>query len=125
MTDRKKYHSQLQKIYKIIPKKIANYFFVSLFINILIATLSLFFFSRIQPQFPLLYSLSEETKHLVHKNWFFTFFILSFIFHWFNFITIKLIINLHSTIIKLFSWLTLMLQIVLLILLIRTIWIII
>lgn len=96
----------------------------SVFLNLVIVIVCIFFYFRLQPQIPIFYSLAEVDQHLADKKFIFIFPGISIFFNLMNFFLIKVAFFLDRLILKLFAWVTFFWQLILTVIVIRLIWII-
>lgn len=100
----------------------------SLPISLLISATSflgvLIFYFNLQPQVPLFYSLARKSQYLAAKGWLFLFPALSLLITLVHFSILKMIHTADPLLIKLFTWITVGMQVLLGIALLRIILII-
>lgn len=97
---------------------------ISLSISLLIILLSIIFYPQLQPEIPLFYSLPRSSQQLAHKLWIFFFPLLSIFITVSHFFMISVNSQIKNRLKKLFSWTTVILQILLFLIFIRIIYII-
>lgn len=107
-----------------IPKIVKTPFLIIYLSTLISALLTLVFYFGTQPVVPIFYSLAEPAQHLTPKEWIFLFPVFSFVISLLHSILIKLIIKSEKLLIILFAWITVIVQIVLLLALVRIIYII-
>jgi len=112
-------------LFKFLPRYIQKTFQFSWGFNILILVMALLVYPRLQPVIPIFYSLASPSQQLAVKSWIFIYPALSFLFNLLHLIIIRLILHLEKTMIQLFAISTLVLQVLILLIIIRTIYIII
>lgn len=96
-----------------IPRYLKTPFLVSFLTTTAMLLAMVVFFSRIQPQVPLFYSLARTSQHLTSKNWLFLLPALSLLISLSHFIIAKMIRHRDQLLMKLFAWTTVGIQLVL------------
>lgn len=121
----KKKRKQKTKItFKLGPTIVITPIKISLVINLIILILTSAVYPFIQPVVPLFYSLSDPSKHLANKSWLFILPIISIMINLIHIYSLKIVKEDNQFIIKLFIYSGLTLQIVLLLISLRNIFII-
>lgn len=101
--------------------QIAQPFKICLIFTLVIGSLSLLSYGEITPQIPLFYSLANPEKQLVTKDWIFALTALSLLINIIHLGLINIFNQLDRFVLKFFSWSTLVLQIILLVITLRII----
>ncbi len=107
--------------FKLVPSYALSLVRIALGINVFILLLVAVVYPFFQPVVPLFYSLADPQQHLVHKVWLFLLPALSFIFNATHLLIIRYINQSHQFVIKLFIKVLLILQVILLLISIRSI----
>ncbi len=107
-------HDDQFKIAQTLPQSTRTPFQLSMGIGVGLVMLTGAVYYWLQPQIPLLYSLSQSSQQLVTKEWIFLFPVMSLTFTLLNFNLIKRNADLEPVLISLLSWTTAVLQIILL-----------
>ncbi len=114
---------QRKKISDLIPDKSIKPLRFSIIISLIIFGLSLIFYPRLQPEIPLFYSLADANDQLVKKQWLFLLPSLSLAINVIHLILIRGLQKLDDLILALFAWSTVILEVVLLLIVLRIIYI--
>ncbi len=104
-----------------LPKSLSRPLMLSLLISCLLALLALTTYLNIQPVIPLFYSLAEPNQYLASLEWIFLFPIFSFFMTFAHFLIVKTMKDLEKVVLKMFIWVSLTLQIILSLAMIRII----
>lgn len=107
-----------------LPRYIYTPLRISLSLSFLVTLLSIIFFTQIQPEIPLFYSLPRSSQQLVHKAWIFFFPAFSFFISLLHFSVVTFSQHLKNRLKKLFFWTTVIMQLILFLVFIRVIYII-
>ena len=107
-----------------IPKILKTPFLISFLIGSLAVLLSLVFYFRVQPQIPIFYSLSDSEQQLAPKEWLFFFPVFSLLVSFLHLALLLLIKKYDGIILKFFAWSTAIVQVVLLLVMLRILWMI-
>ena len=104
-----------------LPKNLSRPMMLSLLISCSLTLLALTSYLNIQPIIPLFYSLARSNQFLVNKEWIFLFPIFSFFITVVHLLIMKLMTNLESVVLRIFAWVTITMQIILCLAMIRII----
>lgn len=104
-----------------IPHFVRVPFLISFLIGLVLALVSLIFFFRLQPVIPVFYSLALQTQQLAPKEWLFLFPALSLGITFIHAVLINIFREHSRLMLRLFSWVTLGIQITLALSMIRII----
>jgi uncharacterized membrane protein len=122
-TDQPEELQQKKRVSDLIPDKSLKPLRFSIVINLVIFGLSLIFYPRLQPEIPLFYSLADANDQLVNKQWLFLLPSLSLAINIIHLILIRVLKKLDDLILALFAWSTVILEVVLLLIVLRIIYI--
>lgn len=117
-------HKKRRVVVKLGPKYILSVIYACLVINLLVLLIVAITYPFVQPVIPLFYSLADPRKHLVAKSWLFLLPAISFLINFTHIQSLKLINNSHEFVIKLFAYSGLVLQIILLMIALRNIFVV-
>jgi hypothetical protein len=106
------------------PRFVRTPFLISYLCTFSLSLLTLVSYFRIQPQIPLFYSLARPAEHLAAKEWLFLIPAISGAISFIHLLLINVFHDYDRTLITLFSWTTVAIQVVLSLALIRVLWII-
>jgi len=109
------------KLFDSLPKFAKNSFTISFVISFIVLVSTIVFFIISQPEIPLFYSLPRSDQQLVYKLWIFFIPFLSWFISIVHLLIIKLMPDLKVRAAQLFSYSTVVLQIVLLFVFLRII----
>lgn len=93
--------------------------FTSFFVSAIIFIVTIVYYLQAQPQLPLFYSLARPSQHLVPKVWLFILPSVSLIINTIHTILVQLFKEYNPVILRLFMWVTVILQLVLLLVFLR------
>lgn len=108
----------------LLPKFVKTPFLLVYLMTLSSALATLVFYFRSQPEIPIFYSLPEPAQHLAAKEWLFIFPGMSTLSTLIHVAITKSIANHDRLLVALFSWSSVMIQVVLLLALFRIIYII-
>lgn len=108
----------------LLPKFVKTPFLLVYLLTLVSALTTLVYYFRSQPQIPIFYSLPEPTQHLANKEWLFLFPGLSVLSTLIHVAITKSIANSDRLLVILFSWSSVVVQVVLFLALARIIYII-
>ncbi len=94
---------------------------ISMIITLVMLVETALFYSRLQPEIPLFYSLADPEQQLAHKPWIFILPAISLLINSLHLILIRVFNQLEELVLNLFTWSTVVLQIILLMTLTRLI----
>ncbi|MEA2056153.1 MAG: hypothetical protein U9O78_00330 [Patescibacteria group bacterium] len=109
------------RISKFFPEPILKPLRISLTISLVIFALSTWFYPKLQPEIPLFYSLADPSRQLVAKQWLFLLPVISLIICTIHLILIRTFAKLNELALFLFSWSTVMIEVIILMILLRII----
>ncbi len=115
--------SKRKRVSDLIPNQSLSPLRFSIIISLLIFGLSLIFYSQLQPEIPLFYSLPDANNQLVSKHWLFLLPSISLAINIIHLILIRLLRKLEELILSLFAWSTVVLEVILLLVTLRIIYI--
>lgn len=104
-----------------IPQKFKIPILISILVTFITSFSAATFYFTIQPIIPLMYTLALPEQQLVNKEWIIIFPALSFTFNFFNLISLNMMKKYKKVLLQIFSWTTVLLQLLLLIAMIRII----
>jgi len=107
-----------------LTKSLNRPMMLSLLISCSLSLLALTSYFNIQPVVPLFYSLARPSQYLINKEWLFFFPVFSFFITFTHLFIIKFLINFEQVVLKIFAWVTIALQIILSLAMIRIIWLV-
>jgi hypothetical protein len=113
-----------QNNFFLLPKFVKTPFLIVYLLTLISALATLVFYFRAQPQIPIFYSLPEPAQHLAAKEWLFLFPSLSLVSTLIHVAITKSITTTDKLLVMLFSWSTVVVQVVLVLALFRIIYII-
>lgn len=116
--------SRPQNNFFLLPKYVKTPFLIVYLLTLTSALATLVFYFRAQPQIPIFYSLPEPAQHLAPKEWLFLFPSLALASTLVHVTIVKAIANTDRVLVMLFSWSTVVVQIILVLALFRIIYII-
>lgn len=116
--------SRQQHNFFLLPKFVKTPFLIVYLLTLTSALATLVFYFRSQPQIPIFYSLPEPAQHLAPKEWLFLFPGLALVSTLIHVTITKSIATSDKLLVMLFSWSTVVVQIVLVLALFRIIYII-
>lgn len=96
-----------------IPRYLKRPFLISFLITTVIFLVTLIFFFRIQPQVPLFYSLARPSQHLTSKYWLFLLPALSLLINITHLMIVSFIKQTDKLLMKLLTWTTVGMQLIL------------
>lgn len=88
-------------------------------ISAIIFIVTIVYYLRAQPELPLLYSLSRPAQHLVPKIWLFMLPSVSLLMSTLHTVLVQLFRNYNHVMLRLFMWVTVLFQFILLLLFLR------
>lgn len=104
-----------------LPRFARTPFLLSFLIGLVLALVSLIFYFRLQPVVPVFYSLPLQTQQLVVKEWIFFFPLFSLVISFLHLLIVNFFRDYSRLMLRLFSWVTLGIQVVLALSMIRII----
>lgn len=114
----------LKKHFFLLPKFVKTPFLIVYLLTLTSALATLVFYFKAQPQIPIFYSLATPSEHLAPKEWLLIFPALTTIVTLIHVAITRSLTQTDRLLVTLFSWSTVMIQIILTLALLRIIYII-